>query len=85
MAPELALKKDHFAKPTDLWALGVVFFALLTGKMPFHSAFENELYRLISAGKYQIPLNLQSSISKDAKRLLSSLLYLNPLKRLTAA
>ena len=84
LAPEQAQRLSYYAKPADMWAVGVIFFALLTGKMPFHSGFENELYRLIMSGKYQYPINLTNYISKDAKRVIANLLQVLPFKRVTA-
>ena len=70
LAPELALKKDYHGKPADMWALGVILYALLTGKLPFSADFETDLYRRISLGKFQIP----SFISVAARRVIASLL-----------
>lgn len=55
MSPELAQKKEHIGGPADIWALGVILFILLTGKMPFYGSFEEDLYRKIMNGKYQWP------------------------------
>ena len=55
MSPELALKKDHYGAPTDIWALGVMLFIMLTGRLPFFGDFEDDLYRRISLGKYKFP------------------------------
>jgi serine/threonine protein kinase len=37
MAPEQATRKDPIGPATDLYALGVVLFELLAGRLPFHS------------------------------------------------
>ena len=34
MAPEI-VKKDNNGMPTDIWALGVMMFIMLTGTYPF--------------------------------------------------
>ena len=47
MSPELASKKDYLGTPADIWALGVILFILLTGKIPFFGAFEEDLLRKI--------------------------------------
>lgn len=47
MSPELAQKRDYFGKPADIWALGVILYILLFGKLPFFAEFENDLYRKI--------------------------------------
>ena len=48
MSPELAQKKDYLGPPADIWALGVLLFIMLTGKLPFFGDFEDDLYRRIS-------------------------------------
>lgn len=35
MAPEIVEKKLYYAKPSDVWSLGVVFYKLLTGEYAF--------------------------------------------------
>lgn len=35
MAPEIVKKQEYYGKPADVWALGVLLFAMLYGKFPF--------------------------------------------------
>jgi MAP/microtubule affinity-regulating kinase len=35
MAPEIVSKREYLGPPADVWALGILFYALLCGKFPF--------------------------------------------------
>jgi serine/threonine protein kinase len=37
MAPEIVLKQEYFGTPTDIWACGVLLYALFCGALPFRS------------------------------------------------
>ncbi len=80
MSPEIINKKDYFGPPSDMWAVGVILYAMLTGTFPFKSSMNRELYRKISKGSYL----LNETLSKSAKSLITHLLQVDPNKRLTA-
>eukprot|EP00347_Sterkiella_histriomuscorum_P003207 403365182 len=82
MSPELATKKEHYGAPTDIWALGVILFIMLTGRMPFYGDFEDDLYRRISKGKYQFPQ--YHNLSLAAQKIIKKMLKLDPTKRIKA-
>ena len=65
MCPDMASKKDHIGAKSDCWALGVMLFILLTGKLPFFASFEEDLYRKIQSGKYKWPDFLTDKNKKD--------------------
>ena len=60
MAPEIHRchtdkQTAYMPGPADIFALGVVFFALVVGQLPFQKATaENRLYRLIRQGKKEM-------------------------------
>jgi len=47
MAPELTLRKEYMGEKVDIWATGVVMYALLTGALPFAGNGESSLFRRI--------------------------------------
>lgn len=55
MAPEIVSKKEYCGPPADMWALGVLIFALLCGKFPFRGRTDKELYKRIIKGTFEIP------------------------------
>ena len=50
MAPELVRKHEYDGRQVDMWALGVLLFALLSGSFPFRGQSESELYGRIQRG-----------------------------------
>jgi serine/threonine protein kinase len=40
MAPEIVKKTEYDGKAVDMWAIGVLLFALLTGTFPFRGISE---------------------------------------------
>lgn len=65
----------------DVWSSGVLFYSLLTGRLPFEDENLQNLYRKIQTGKYERPLFL----SIDVLDLLSQMLKTNPTQRITVA
>ncbi len=47
MSPEIVAKKPYRGPEADVWAAGVVMFAILTGTLPFKSSDKKTLYRKI--------------------------------------
>lgn len=81
MAPELANKKDYNGSEVDVWAMGVVLYAILAGKFPFKGENDRDLYKKIARGTYQkIP-----DVSAEANALIGRMLRVNPQERPTAA
>ena len=63
MAPELVRKSEYDGRQVDMWALGVLLFALLCGTFPFRGQNEKELYGKIQRGSYHQP----EIMSRDAR------------------
>jgi len=45
MSPEIVNHKLHNYMKADIWALGIILFALLTGKFPFKAQTDKDLYK----------------------------------------
>ena len=91
MAPEL-LRHQKYGFPVDIWALGVILYALLTGKMPFppsqKTSQKKEEYEImflyhVYNGIYDQNLLNQLNISDEAKDLISHCLTVDPAERIT--
>ena len=67
--------------PTDIWASGILLYALLCGHFPFKGQSDKELYKKISKGQFLPP----DHVSKEARLLLNKMLIVDPDRRATAA
>lgn len=65
----------------DVWALGIILYALLIGKPPFECSTVDETYRRIRQGHFDFPK--QIPISSEAKSLIKGLLDANPKTRIS--
>lgn len=63
MAPEIVSKIEYAGPPVDVWALGVLLYALLCGRFPFKGTNDKELYSNIC--KKELPL--PDHISRPAR------------------
>ncbi len=83
MAPEvLAATKDHadgYCFPADIWAIGIIAYALLNGHPPFETPDVKETYRKISALNFKFP----DSFSIEARDFIMSILQADPYMRPT--
>eukprot|EP00727_Mastigamoeba_balamuthi_P000115 m51a1_g1010 putative myosin light chain kinase (388) ;mRNA; f:597582-599415 len=69
----------------DMWSLGVLLFAMLSGQLPFSSESQLELYQDITQGAYTFDSPVWASVSPLAKDLVAKLLTVDPTRRLTAS
>lgn len=81
MAPELVRRAEYDGRQVDMWALGVLLFAMLAGSFPFRGQSEKELYAKIQRCSIQYP----QRISREAKVVIASLLETEPRRRMKAA
>ena len=80
MAPEIVAKVEYSGPPADIWALGVLLFALLCGKFPFKGQNDKELYSAIRFNELQFP----DHVSPPARLFIQKLFCKEPEKRISS-
>lgn len=80
MSPEIVSRKEYAGPPADVWALGVLLYAMLCGTFPFKGSNDKELYRRINSGQFVLP----EYLSAQSKALLIKILRVDADDRPTA-
>jgi len=79
LSPEKWRRKENFdTHAADMWSLGVTFYVILTGTLPFNGQDNHMTMRLIKKGKYPQP---KEEMVRD---FFSCILQMDPEKRVTA-
>ncbi|EPX72961.1 CAMK/CAMKL/GIN4 protein kinase Cdr1 [Schizosaccharomyces octosporus yFS286] len=79
LAPEVVSHTPYQGAPADIWSCGVIFYALLSNKLPFGGTSTGVVYDKILNGAYDLPC----SCSTAAQDLLHKMLNVNPSNRIT--
>ena len=78
-SPEMVSGKKYNGFKSDIWATGIILFAMLCGFLPFEDNDNNILFRKIINCKLDYPRFL----SKEAIDLLQKILVVDPSERIT--
>eukprot|EP00939_MAST-03C_sp_MAST-3C-sp1_P000238 g238.t1 len=79
MAPEIIRGGSYRGFPVDIWAMGVVLYAVVCGRFPFMAKYERALYKKVVSGRFSLP----SKLSKSLRIFLKSMLCVSTRQRLT--
>ena len=79
MAPEIVKRTEYRGKPIDIWSLGVVLYAMMSGCFPFSAKTYPDLYKKIIKGHFRFP----DSFSPSLRDLICNMLRADPSERFT--
>lgn len=81
MAPECLEKVAAETSPAiDVWAIGIMFFAMLYGELPFNKGDEKELIKSIKSDPVKFPNTVP--VTEGAKDVMRRMLEKDPAKRI---
>jgi serine/threonine-protein kinase len=80
MAPE-QFRAGHVTPATDLWAVGVVMYEMLTGRHPFAGEYEQQLMYSIMNEEPPPPSSIQPAVPALLDAVVAKLLRKNPEER----
>ena len=78
-SPEMVSGKKYDGVKIDIWATGIILFAMLCGYLPFEDKINDILFDKILECKIEFP----DYLSDEAKDLISKILVVDPEKRIT--
>jgi len=89
VAPDILMASDDddagYGSPVDMWAVGVLLYILLSGRLPFSGDEDDELFKHILEAKIEWKSPQFDKVSEQAKDLISHLIQKEPNDRFTAA
>jgi serine/threonine protein kinase len=80
-APEVVCAEQYDGRMADIWSLGVMLFALITGEFPWKGTNQIQIFNQIKNAKFDVP----EGVSKFGEDLIRKLLVPEPNLRLSAA
>lgn len=83
VAPEVL--SGNYESSCDVWSLGVMLFVFLCGYHPFEGDDNKEIFRNVLKSPLEFEPTDWSSISDEAKDLVSNMLTKDPAERITAS
>lgn len=78
-SPECVTGEPYNGKANDVWSVGVVLFAMVTGRLPWTKRKEGRLFEQIRKGEYVVP----EHVSNMCRDLIQRMLTVDWEKRIT--
>jgi len=78
-SPECLCRVQYDGRLSDVWSLGVILYAMVTGEHPWNITNTSIMLRQILKGTYTIP----SYISPQCKDLITKMMQVNPRDRIS--
>ena len=69
-APEVILEKRHDPYRADVWSLGVTFYWMAVGKLPWPDESEKAMKAAIEQGEFKIPDEVRPEMAQIIRRML---------------
>jgi len=87
VAPDILLATDEtgYGPAVDMWAVGVLLYILLSGRLPFSGDSDDELFKAILEGELVWKTPQFDDVSTDAKDLISHLIVVDTDQRYSAS
>ncbi len=81
MSPEQLVAESNLDTRTDVYSTGVLFYRMLTGKLPFSGKTTKEIYKNIINQKHQPTNQISSQIPNELQKVLYKSIQFNKNKR----
>ena len=78
-SPECISGEPYDGRKSDIWSMGIIFFAMVTGQLPWTKRTQSGLYSQITVGDYKIP----NFLSPDVGDLITKMMTVDVNKRAT--
>lgn len=82
MAPEV-LKKEPYTFSCDVWSIGCIAYALMSGSLPFDHKDQKELMRMTLDDPLKFDLPIWNKATRECKNLLQEMLVKDLTRRIT--
>jgi len=80
-SPEIIMETNYMGPEVDIWALGVILYAMVTGYLPWDGDEVKEQVKNAVKANYELP----DHVSQECRQLIGRMLTVDPKKRATIA